>query len=200
MAQQDKVVLHGSGIVIQNRVFVISGNSGAGKSALSTALINSGLQYIADDAVAVECLGEIKAHSGYPQRKLCLDTMRYFHIQTEDCEIIPDVEDIKYSMKHPDQYYKESLPLGGLIVIMPEEGKAVELTKITGNEKMRLIIDNLYKKNIYNLLGFNKHIFDQCMKIAKLINVYVLTRPVNQMTVTEQMNALNDILYGEITK
>jgi hypothetical protein len=196
LVQQNKLVLHGSGIIIQNKVFVISGKSGAGKSTLSTALINSGYQYIADDAVAIECLEEIKACSGYPQRKLCFDTLQCFDMKPEDYPIVPDAEGVKYSIKQLDQYNKEALTLGGLVVITPGEGEVVKLIRVSGTEKIKLIMDNLYKKEIYNLLGFNKDLFDQCVKIAKYIDVYVLTRPVNRMTIKEQVKALNSVLIG----
>jgi hypothetical protein len=196
LVQQNRVVLHGSGIVIQNKVFVISGDSGAGKSTLSTALINSGCKYIADDAVAIECLEEVKACSGYPQRKLCYDTMQCFHMKPEDYPLVPDAEAFKYSINQLDQYHKDALTLGGLIVITPCEGVEVKLNRVLGTEKMKLIMDNLYKKEIYSLLGFNKEIFAQCVKIAKYIDAYVLTRPVNKMTITEQIKALNGVLIG----
>lgn len=196
MVQLNRVVLHGSGIVIKDKVFVISGKSGAGKSALSTAFINSGFQYISDDTVAIECSENVIALPGYSQRKLYYDTMLNYNMRPEDYQLIPDAEDVKYSVKHPDQYHREALALGGLIVITPSEGDTVRLIPIRGNEKIKMIIDNLYKKEIYDLLGFNKDIFNQCVKIAKLIDVYVLTRPVNQMTMKEQMDALDDILIG----
>ncbi len=196
LVQKNRVVLHGSGIVIQNKVFVFSGKSGAGKSTLSTALINSGFQYIADDAVAIECSEEVKACSGYPQRKLSFDTLRCFDMKPEDYPLVPDTEDVKYSIKQLDQYYKETLTLGGLVVITPSEEEDVKLIPILGSDKIKLVMDNLYKKEIYNLLGFNKDIFNQCVKIAKFIDVYVLTRPVNQLTIKEQMDALDGILIG----
>lgn len=196
LIQRGKVALHGSGIIVNGKVMVISGESGSGKSTITTALLSSGLEYIADDTVAIDFTEEaVIAYSGYPQRKLCMDTMLNFNLNPEDFRTLPDYEKEKYAIKQLDNYHPEAVELGGLVILTPSEDQEVKLIPITGSEKLKYVKDNLYNKTIYNYLGFGKREFEQCMKIANQVQVFILKRPMNQMTVVEQMKALEAIVW-----
>ena len=55
---------HGNGLVHSDTGIIISGNSGAGKTTLTHALIASGWNYLADDAIAMRSInGEVAVHA-----------------------------------------------------------------------------------------------------------------------------------------
>lgn len=50
---------HGNGLVRDNTGIIITGNSGAGKTTLTHALLSDGWQYLSDDAIALEIDGPV---------------------------------------------------------------------------------------------------------------------------------------------
>lgn len=194
LLQRKNIALHGSGIVIKGKAIVISGNSGAGKSTLTTAYLKQDIGFLSDDIVATTIIdGKIYAQSGYPQRKLCTDTVEEFNMNHEDYDIIPDYEKEKFGIMQLHNYHPDSIELAALIVLKPEEVSTPVLSEICGSEKLKYVIENLFNKRLYRYFKFGPEEMQKCIAIASSIKIYALKRPINKMTVDEQVELISKI-------
>ena len=72
MIQRDIIAIHGGTIVVDNKAIILTGDRGAGKSTLTTALRLKGYQFISDDVAALEMKNNIPmVKHGFPYQKLC---------------------------------------------------------------------------------------------------------------------------------
>ena len=71
MLQREQVAIHGGVINIDGNAVIFTGDRGAGKSTLTTALRNKGYQFISDDVAALEMKNNIPmVKHGFPYQKL----------------------------------------------------------------------------------------------------------------------------------
>lgn len=191
LMQQHKISMHGSGIVHNKNAYIISGESGAGKSSLTTAMLEREYQYLADDTVLIKFQDNIAyAVPAYPQRRVCGDLIDEFDINPDTCKIIPDYEREKYSFDSSEKYCSEEMELKAIIILKPEEVEEVEIEEVVGSSKLQYIIENLYKKSVYQYIGFSADEFKQCVQLAGLIKVFVLKRPLQGMTLDTQIKLI----------
>lgn len=199
LMQQSVICIHGSGLSNGDGGLIISGQSGAGKSTLSTALLDMGLGYVADDVNATKLVdGNVMIEPAYPQRKLCKDAMLNFGYSENEHEIIPSLDKEKYSLIVTENYRKESIQLDTIVIIEPDNVGYVELKLITGSKKVKYIVDNVFAREEYDKVGFGPAEVTKCMLIANAVDVYVMKRPFGRDTVAEQVHLLAG--YGIIDK
>ena len=74
MLQRDMIAIHGGTIAMNGKGLLITGNRGAGKSTLTSALRLKGYPLVADDVSAMKSL---MVQPAYPQQKVCEDMMNY---------------------------------------------------------------------------------------------------------------------------
>jgi len=67
LAQRGKLVLHAGCVAMGERALAVAGNSGAGKSTTTAALVQRGCTLLSDDLVAVS---QGRVCSGYPFLRL----------------------------------------------------------------------------------------------------------------------------------
>ena len=87
IAQRGNLVLHGSGVVINDQATLFIGASGAGKSTLATYLTTNGQAFISDDALYID---GITIHPSSPTSRLCGDSLENL---TNDHDLLADEED-----------------------------------------------------------------------------------------------------------
>lgn len=196
LMQRGEIAMHGSGILWGDKAIIISGVSGAGKSTLARELLKNGGIFMADDTVAL-CLKEQKvyAQGGYPQQKICLDAMEELTIT--DAELIllpPDGGKDKYAVRLKRGFCMEEQEVQALFIIRIEEVEQVSIREIQGSEKIKYLLDNLYKYKLYVELGMPVKVFKKCIEIADKIKIYTISRPKQGMTVVEQVKEIKKVL------
>ena len=80
MLQRNKIAIHGGTSVINDQAIIITGEKGAGKSSLTTALREKGYKFISDDIAPIEFGDSIEVNPGFPYQKLCYDTAKKWNI------------------------------------------------------------------------------------------------------------------------
>ena len=194
--QKKKIVFHGSGICWNGKTFILSGESGAGKSSLAERFFEMGAQMLADDMVVINQENdEFFAVPAYPQQKLCLDQVTD-EMKDKYTMILlpPDNGVFKYGVRIPERFVDEEQKLDALFIILPSEVSKTEIEEITGGDKINYLIDNLFQVGIYRKIGLPADRLKKIIAIASNIQVFVIKRPKIGMTVSEQAELVRSAL------
>ena len=201
MMQNDEIILHGSGLLTDSHTMLISGRSGSGKSTLANALIDLGLGFVSDDSVKVEIKdGSPYATGSYPLRKLCSDTVDWYAKNPENMIEINDGGRQKFALKMKEDTQKKN-KFKSLVILEASDCESVNIREVKGTQKINYIIECLYKKDSYYEMGFSSRVLKTCLLIAAGLEMYVIERPKNKMTVMEQIQCLKNkgLVFGEIS-
>lgn len=193
LIQRQRLVVHGSGLLWNGRAVIVSGESGAGKSTLAFALRQSGAVFMADDAVPVNMEdGVAYAYPAFPQQKLCEDALVAYQMDIDQLIRLPeDEEGEKFAIRFaPGEYCAEKKELSAMFILQVRETERGYLEEITGAEKLRCFIENLYKQSAYKRMGLARSSFEESTQILGKIRLYRLVRPVTGMPVAEELALL----------
>ncbi|WP_026665755.1 hypothetical protein [Butyrivibrio sp. FC2001] len=196
LVQRNQIMLHGSGLVYDDKCFVVSGRSGAGKSTITNAFIKAGAKFLADDTVALTIEEAIYANSAYPQQKLCFDQIS--EDIKKECELVLLPEDDgepKYAVRSKERFYFGQKRLDAFIVLNPSD-KVEEpiIEEVNGAEKISLLMDNFYSYDAYKDMGLPAEIFKACLYAVSKIKIYRLSRPKKGMTTEKQLELIKNVL------
>ena len=184
--QKNIIGIHASAVVMENQVVLVSGLSGAGKSTITSKLMELGYSMLSDDLVAVQSIdGRMEAVPAYPQQKLCRDTALNMGYQLEQLERL-DEEREKYAVRLEKEFVTTPKPILSLIVMEKYNGTELKIEKIEGSQKISELIGCLYNIDYYNIEGLETEVFRQLILLAKQIHILHIRRPIQQDT-TQQI-------------
>ena len=103
LIQRNIVAIHGGPVLISDKDIICTGDTGAGKSTLTSALRLSGAKLIADDVSAIDITDKINVYPAYPQQKLCGDAVRKLGYNTEDFIRVDEGRD-KYAISSKSEF------------------------------------------------------------------------------------------------
>lgn len=193
MLQREQVAIHGGVINIDGNAVIFTGDRGAGKSTLTTALRNKGYQFISDDVAATYFDKVSYVYPGFPYQKLCDDAMDSLGYEREGLSTIVGEDKVKYIVPAFDSFYDKSAPLTSIVKLEVGDVDKVTIDKVIGQEKLMLIMKNVYRQEFLGFMGGMTPVFiKKCVDIAKNITCYKVTRPKEGFTVNEQINLIED--------
>lgn len=196
LLQRNTVAIHGGSIVINNKGCIFTGDKGAGKSTLTTALRQRGYDFVSDDVGAIELSDIPMINPGFGYQKLCEDAMTKLGYDSSKYTPFRSDMNIKYIVPALDNFVSEKVPFKALFEIEQGDTQKVEVVEVTGNEKLQNIIKNVFRIEVLMYSGgISGEYFKKCIEIAKHIKFYKITRPKNQFTVNEQIDIIENIIY-----
>lgn len=175
-----KTPLHAAGVIVDNKVILLSGNSGSGKSTFLYHLIqNNKAQFFSDDIVVLDKKESmIYAYPSFPEVKLWLDAIERFKA-TKIKPVHPDIKKYFVDIKN---FFIENEQFPEIIfIIQTSLNSQLKIEKVTGINKFIYLLKNIYRRNIIEIL-FKQNIFEQLTALANQTQVYIITRPVNTET------------------
>lgn len=195
MSQRNIIALHGGTVAVNDGGIILCGGTGAGKSTLNSAFRKEGFSFLSDDVSALgeDCNGKIVVHPTYSQVKLCKDAMIKMDYDIKDIDLIDNERD-KYAIPLNKFFLNYSIPLIGIYEISVGDISTVEINEITGNEKLKIILGNIYRIELIGCLGLDRDYFKKCLEVVKNIPVYRLIRPRDKFTVNEQVHKIKSTL------
>lgn len=193
MLQREQVAIHGGVINIDGNALIFTGDRGAGKSTLTTALRNKGYHFTSDDVAATYFDKVPYVYPGFPYQKLCDDAMDTLGYEREGLSTIVGDGKVKYIVPAFDSFYDKPAPLTSIVKLTVGDVDKVTIDIVTGQEKLMLIMKNVYRQEFLGFMGGMSPVFiKKCIDIAKHITCYKLTRPKEGFTVNEQINIIED--------
>lgn len=190
LLQRNKVAIHGGAILIGENAIILTGQSGAGKSTLTNAFRQYEYPFMADDVSStIELQDEIFIEPAYPQQKICRDAMEKMGYRIDDFKLI-DEDREKYVIPTHESFVKEKRKLKAIFEIEPYDGEEVKIEEISGGEKMKTILRNIYRIEIIAPHGIPPAYFKKVINIAKNTLVFRIKRPKNQFSVDRQIELI----------
>ena len=193
MLQRNMVAIHGGVIEMNNKAVIFTGDRGAGKSTLTTALREKGYKFISDDVASTKIEKVPYVMPGFPYQKLCESAMDNFEYDKEKYTSFMSDKEVKYIVPAKEEFIYEPRKLTTIIKLIVGDVEEVTIEELKGSEKINNIINNIYRgEYIKHLGGVNSEYFKKCLNIAKNINFYVVTRPKDQFTVDKQIALIEE--------
>lgn len=197
MLQREMVAIHGGVIEMDNKAVIFTGDRGAGKSTLTTALREKGYKFISDDVAAIKFDDVPYVMPGFPYQKLCKSAMDKFGYDKEKYTSFSSDKEVKYIVPAKEEFIDEERELVAIVKLTVGDVEEVTIEEIRGSEKLNNIIENVYRgEYIKHLAGIKPKYFKKCLEIAKNIKFYVITRPKDKFTVDEQIELIERELVG----
>ena len=196
LLQRNIVAIHGGGIIIDGKGCIFTGQKGAGKSTITTALRKKGYKFIADDVCSIN-IGEINTiHHGFGYQKLCEDAMEKLGYNSDEFEPFRgDLNVNKYIVPAFDEFTKEEVPLEAVFELAVGDVDEVKIEEILGANKMNKLIENVFRIEMLTYAGgMEPKYFKQCLDIAKSTKMYRITRPKDVFSVEEQIRLIREVL------
>lgn len=192
--QRNTLAIHGGTVVINNRTLTIVGDSGTGKSTLTTALRLHKHLFMADDVSVIS--DNLMINSSYPQQKLCKDTMLKLGYKLSEFKRIDDDRE-KYKIPVVrEEFISEPVKMGAICEIKIGNNEKIEIEEIKGKEKLITLINNIYRIELIKKRGIQPEYFKKCLKIAQSIKFYRMYRPQNKYTVDDEIKVLENTLVN----
>lgn len=196
LLQRNEPVIHGSAIVKDGGTFIVSGDSGAGKSTITMELLKQDVGFLADDTVRVRMqAGRIVASPTYPQQKICRNMVEEYGLHLDKLRYIDEERD-KFAMMRTDRYVTDDTPLKAMIVLK-KSGNITKVTseKLQGKAYLDTVIDNLYLADTYKYnVGVPMELMQQIILMAGQVPFYAIYRPAEGNTVEDVVEEIKKIL------
>ena len=200
LLQRNMVAIHGGGIVIDGKGCIFTGQKGAGKSTITTALRKKGYKFIADDVCSIN-IGETNTiNYGFGYQKLCEDAMEKLGYNLDEFEPFRgDLNVNKYIVPAFDEFTKEELPLEAVFELVVGDVDEVVIEEVLGANKVNKLIENVFRIEMLRYSGGIEPVyFKKCLDIVKSTKIYKITRPKDVFSVDKQISLVEDIiLYDE---
>lgn len=177
--QRGYLILHASAVLIKGKAVTFVGDKGWGKSTMAVTLANRGHQLITDDVMAIDLNSEVPmVFPSFPQLKLCTDALESMGRDPETLpRVMPGASKRQYKLSQ--EFSTDPVPLETIYLLGIKEELAI--AEIASRDRILPLLAHSYgarfgKKLLH--LGEGKH-FLQCAKLANLVEIYHLTRPVD---------------------
>ena len=191
MLQRNMVAIHGGVIEMNNKAVIFTGDRGAGKSTLTTALREKGYKFISDDVASTKIEKVPYVMPGFPYQKLCESAMDNFEYDKEKYTSFMSDKEVKYIIPAKDEFIYEPKQLSAIVKLTVGDVEEVIIEELRGSEKLNNIIENIYRGEYIKYLGgMNPKYFKQCIDIAKNIRFFKITRPLEKFTVDDQIDLI----------
>ena len=191
--QQGKSIIHGNTIQTKNGCIVFTGDSGAGKSTISTAMYTRGHSFVADDLAVITT--DFEVEPGIPRLKIWQDTAQKLNINTENLDKIRLLVD-KYSYPITKNISFESKPIQAIILLENHNDNTFNIEEVKGIEKLAEIQKHTYRRFYVEGMGYHQQFFELTSNLSQRIILYRITRPANDFgfQLEKLINIVDDII------
>jgi hypothetical protein len=181
------LVLHASAIEMNGQAVVIAGESGSGKSSLSSALFARGYAALSDDLVRLErSAGHWRAFPAAPQYKLWPDVVRFLgHQSAKMARIHP--RSTKRVFPSIRRFATNPVPIYCIYIL--GVGSSLKVDRLSPKQAFVDLMRQAYCRSVVGLTGPVPHFF-RCAQVAQDVPVRRLCRTETLADVGELANLL----------
>jgi hypothetical protein len=180
LLQRQMIPFHASAISVDNKLILISGESGAGKSTALTGLIVRGYKVFSDDVVVLNQTEPdgVLAFASYPMIKLWHDSITTIdHPKFSDCSFRIRHDLDKYGFFFHDTFVKQARPITTLIIIKKGEQPTCTIRQVQKTEAFAEAYRQLYRPSLIRGKKQNTICFRTISALAQTVKTVEITRP-----------------------
>jgi len=189
--------LHASAVDLKDGCVAFVGASGAGKSTLVAAMARRGHEIICDDVcfLQLDGKGNVLVGPGIERIRLWEDAMYALGYDG------PGVEQEMHG------YNKYFIPirsprnrahrrrLRGVYELHPSPDDAIEVSPLQGSVAVEVLMQNVYRLNLAERLGYKPPAFIACAQAARNVPIFRLSRPKHFRALAGTIGVLEDHLH-----
>lgn len=199
LMQRSILPLHGSAIEIDGMAYAVVGESGAGKSTTSAALLRNGCRLLSDDVIAVSYRQGSQVPivtPAYPQQKLWQESLDRFGDDSSGYRSL-GLRETKFSVPVASRFLSTPLPLGGIFELVITDQPDIDLQLVGKLERLPLLYRHTFRHTLIHRLGMNEWHLGMTASIANELPIYRLARPVSRFTAGELAALIQSFAAGE---
>jgi hypothetical protein len=188
--------LHASAIDVADGCVAFVGASGAGKSTLVAALAQRGHEIISDDVCFLHLDGEgkVQARPGIQRIRLWEDALYALGYAGPGVEREMHGYNKYFVPVRSPRSPLERRHLRRVYELHPATNGDIEVTRLQGAAAIEVLMQNVYRLNFAERLGYKPHAFVVCAASARDVPVFRLSRPKHFHSLEETVNVLEDHL------
>lgn len=199
LAQRGIPAYHGSVVKIKDKCLLIMGSSGAGKSSLTSGLLDYGCEFLSDDIIVFDVNNKaLCVHPGFAEQKLSGDLVEEYqlHDLVDEKIYYPGKNKDKYFINRQGVFHKDTCPVD-IVIYMGLSNGQLTMKQVTGIEKLDVVLKNTFRNQFMKAFNKGKEQFEMSTRIAKAVSVYLLQRPQDEFTVDQQVDMVLSLLEEE---
>ena len=185
--QRKLIPLHASGIVYNDGVVLIVGQSGAGKSTTIKALGNKGHQIFTDDVCVLKLHGnKILVIPSYPMMKLWESSFDLLELGNINDHHKISLAFNKFGLFFHDKFILKWMRVSKIFNIVKsgfENG--VSIQKLKGLEAFKIIGENTYRNHYIDHMKLNRLHFEMVAGLLQQSDVFKISRPDGKDSISE---------------
>ncbi|MDO5291866.1 MAG: hypothetical protein Q4F05_03855 [bacterium] len=195
LLQRNILTIHCSAIANNEGAVLIAGESGAGKSTITTSFLNKGYKLLADDiaAVTVDEEGKVLAYPAFPYQKLCRDGVKREKININGLLCIDEEKD-KFLVPRGEQFINQPMIVKAMVILGVNDGAGISVDEEVGVNKLFAIRENLFLRRLRGDWLARPEIIQTCLEIGSKVPIYTIIRPRKFDTRSAVINSLEPML------
>ena len=178
LQQRGQVPLHTSAVVVNDRLTLIAGQSGAGKSTTLAGLKQRQYRIFSDDITVLKELPDddhISGVASYPMIKLWEHSLQTLRLNDRSFPVMPGFE--KYGFFFHSAFDTRQYPIERIILLETGETDTIRHKQLRGSEAFAGVVQHVYKASLFRQPAMRALCFDVISKMVKCAEVYQVTRP-----------------------
>lgn len=176
--QRGMLSIHCSALANDEGALLIAGESGAGKSTVTSAFLDQGYRLMADDMAWVEITEEqqVMVRPAFPYQKLCRNVAIDQGYNLDELIYINEEKD-KFLAPYRGEFSTEAVTVKGFIMLGVISGEDVVTFEAQGMQKFQICANNLFLRHLLGKDKYQPHIGQKCMKMAAGVSIHFIGRP-----------------------
>ncbi len=198
LLQRNLMLLHASGIILSDAVFLFAGASGAGKSTLLARLMQHGHQIFSDDVCVLDGRKNEQERSlaaaSYPLLKLDQEGLDRFFPASPRKKLWPDAE--KFGVSFHEGFNPEALPVKGIVLLdkSPMIARA-EVQELTGLQAFKALSSCTYRPGLMTTVDQQKSHARVISRLIDQAGVFMVRRPDRTDDGLELLSVIEAVMY-----
>ena len=184
--QRGMLAIHCSAVFDEKGAVLIAGESGAGKSTVTTAFLEKGYHLMADDMAFVEVGKDKKAMAkpAFPYQKLCRNVASQKGHTLDDLIYINEEKD-KFLVPYEGEFFLGDVPIKAFVMLGVNDTEEVVAKEMTGFNRVPVYTNNLFLRHLLKRDKYNPAIAQKCVEMAAAVPTFYVARPKEGDTVSE---------------
>lgn len=199
--QRGMTAIHCSAAEKNGIAVLIAGESGAGKSTVTSYFLKKGYHLMADDCAVLEPTDDgVLVWPAFPYTKACRNELEKSGCPAEEAIYIDEQKD-KFMIPYRGDFSTEAKRYGGFLWLAAAESGQPQAKEISGVEKFFMCSENLFLRHLLREKKYAPAIGERCLKIAAAAPMGAYVRAFSETPAEETAEAVygfaEKLFFGE---